>query len=494
MNLFYNRCVRKSCIHNLLLLAAALGILASEGAAAAVEPESAKRAPSQIKLIAEKAKTLSAYYSQATAAFDTARTVGEVLGLIEPDDADAKFNAIHDALKTVAAGVSWQATKNFIDEQRGPAIRAIRNLKRSDTMMPIIVKPEDDQDSGNAAEILRLGGGAFHRPSDERVTDGVWNIHIKYPKADLLPQDGDMVYDWRLGIPALLEVISYRLQFIAAMDPEFRNDNLYDGELEAYRTALKSHYDTMLAGIKCAYGQPGKTALPAYYAACADIRTGLQAIEWDNWDYRTNQPKSAPEAVSARLRSDVMRAMPLFEVRAMIDTLYLYQHPWRDLTEQYQQIRAYRAPALCLDLQRGNLAAETPVWLWECDGNYAQQWIYERTSGQISNPPSGKCLDVQWASAVTGTPVWLWDCNGGDAQRWTYDHQTHVLENALGTVLGIPPLKVKWDGGLFPDIQWRKPEELEAEVPVSTWPRNEGWTQQWQADQEPPRRAPVLVQ
>lgn len=468
-----DRSVRKRSIFSPLLLLAALCILGNEGAVAAVDPESAKQAPSQIKLIADKAKTLAGYYSTAKDVFDVANALGAALGLIEPHDADAKFNAIHDTLKTVAAGVSWQATKNFIDSQRGPATRAIRNLKRDGTAMR---DSNGDQDSGNAVETLVLGGGAFDRPYDEKVTDGVWKIHIKYIKADLLPQAGDLVYDWRLGIPALLEVISYRLQFIAAMDPEFRNDDLYDEDLQDYRTALKRHYDTMLAGIKCAYGQPGNTALPAYYAACADIRTGIQAIAWDNWDPRTGQPKSTPEAILASLRSDVMRAMPLFEVRAMIDTLYLYQHRWRDLTEQYQQIPVYRAPQLCLDVQWGNPAAGTPVWLWDCNGGDAQRWVYDRKSGTISNPAFGKCLDVQWASAVAGTPVWIWDCNGGDAQRWTYDHQTHVLENALGTVL---------------DIQWGN---LQASTPVWTWPRNEGWAQEWWADQEPLRRGPVIVQ
>ncbi|MGH8624969.1 MAG: RICIN domain-containing protein [Gammaproteobacteria bacterium] len=454
--------MRKSSIFNPLLLSAALGILGNEGAAAAVEPESAKQAPPQIKLIADKAKTLSGYYSTAKNVFDVANALGAALGLIETSDADAKFNAIHDQLITLATGISWQATKNFIDSQRGKATRAIRNLKRDGTAMR---DSNGDQDSGNAAETLVLGGAAFYRPYNEKV-DGQL-------EADLLPQPGNYIYDWRLGIPALLEVISYRLQFIAAMDPDFRNDNLYDEELENYRSSLKWHLDTMLKGIKCEKYQPGKTALPAYYAGCSDIRTGIRAV-----DPHTDQPKPTLEAILASLRSDVMRAMPLFEVRAMIDTLYLYQQPWRDLSDQYQQIPVYRAPQLCLDVQWGDLAAGTPVWLWNCDGGDAQRWVYDRKSGRISNPPSGKCLDVQWASAVAGTPVWIWDCNGGDAQRWTYDHQTHVLENALGTVL---------------DIYYRSNPQAGI-IPVWTWPRNESVAQEWLADQEPPRRAPVIVQ
>lgn len=49
MNGSNDRSLRKRSIFNPLLLSAALGILGSEGAAAAVEPESAKLVPSEIK-------------------------------------------------------------------------------------------------------------------------------------------------------------------------------------------------------------------------------------------------------------------------------------------------------------------------------------------------------------------------------------------------------------------------------------------------------------
>jgi hypothetical protein len=374
-----------------------------------------KRAPSNIKLISNKAKELSGYYSTAKTALEVAGALGEALGVIKPHDANAQFNALHDHLNTVATGINWQATKNFIDAQRGPAIWAITNLKRDKTAMR---GSNEDQDSGSAAETLSLGGGAFNRPYNKKDTDGWWRGSITYTKEELLPQPGDLVYDWRLGIPALLEVISYRLQFIAAIDPNFRNNDSYDEELERYRSTLERHLKNMLAGIKCARNYISGYPIPPLWQVCADIRTGIEAIEW--WP-RIGQPMPDPQAIHDKLRSEIMRAMPIFEVRAMIDTLYLYQYPWLDLTEKYQRIPVYRAPHLCLDVQGGSAS------LWDCDESDVQQWVYDRKSGTISNPPSGRCLDVQGGSAVSGTPVQLWLCNGGDGQKWTYDPQTHVL-------------------------------------------------------------------
>ena len=337
--------------------------------------------------------------------------------IIEPDNANAQFDALHDHLSTVATGINLGDTKNLIATHRGPAIGAIRELKRH----PETVRVEDDVRSSNAAETLRDGGGAFIRPYDEKVTDGdwgvVWKSSVKYTKDDLLLQTGDMIYDWRLGIPVLLEVISYRLQFIAAIDPNFRNndgDDSYDGELEDYRSNLIDHLDKMLKGIKYGVAQPKGTALPSHYAACADIRTGIAAIEWGP---RGGQPLPDPQAVLARLQGEVMRAMPLFEVRAMIDTLSLYIHGGPDLTEEASRIAVKAAPHLCLDVQWGNLAL--------------------------------------------GTPVQLWDCNGGDAQKWTYDPETGVLQSALGTALDIR-------GGV-----------MQAQTPVQTWSRHDGPAQQW---------------
>jgi hypothetical protein len=144
--------------------------------------------------------------------------------------------------------------------------------------------------------------------------------------------------------------------------------------------------------------------------------------------------------------------MPLFQMRSMIDLLYLLAGGGPDLTEQQPRISLSSAPGFCLDVQWGNPAPGTPVWLWPCDGGDAQHWEYDRIDKTVRNPIYDKCLDVQWGNAGPGTPVWTWDCTGNDnhAQRWTWDPERHVLQNALGTVLAFQGSGGTWGEFLGP--------------------------------------------
>jgi hypothetical protein len=235
----------------------------------------------------------------------------------------------------------------------------------------------------------------------------------------------------------------------------------------------------MIAGVRCnyrftkRYGLFG-SSLPfggSYIhtdaqVACADIYTGLAVTS----SFRFNERKVKRQAVVdttvnpliAGLYRDVLRMMPLFEMRSMIDMLFLYAHPGLpDLTEGTQHIAAAASPNLCLDVQWGSPEAGTPVWLWDCNGGAAQWWVYDRQSGTIHNPAYSRCLDVQWGNPAPGAPVWLWDCNGGDAQKWTYDPETGVLQSALGTAL---------------DLDWGV---LQAWAPAQMWSRHDGPSQRW---------------
>jgi hypothetical protein len=133
---------------------------------------------------------------------------------------------------------------------------------------------------------------------------------------------------------------------------------------------------------------------------------------------------------------------------------------------------------LCLDVQWGNPASGTPVWLWSCNGTGAQQWSYDRAAQTITNTAFGKCLQAdpnavmyapgtnlgfvlpgaaiaQIGDCVVPTPQW---------QKWTYDPELGVLHNGLGSVL---------------DIQWN---DQEPGATVWLWDENDGSAQQWYAD------------
>jgi Ricin-type beta-trefoil lectin domain len=184
------------------------------------------------------------------------------------------------------------------------------------------------------------------------------------------------------------------------------------------------------------------------------------------------------------LRRQVLLTMPLFQMRSMIDTLFLYAHGGDDLTEAAERIALAVKPNLCLDVQWGNPTSQTPVWLWNCYGGDAQRWTYYRQSGLIRNPVYGKCLEVQWGNPAPGTPVWTSDCTGNDAQRWTYDPEEGVLQNALGTVLQVKvPIREVCRahlGGLcIPRQDFSDYDAIKAGTSVWTGMRGKAQSQEW---------------
>jgi hypothetical protein len=69
----------------------------------------------------------------------------------------------------------------------------------------------------------------------------------------------------------------------------------------------------------------------------------------------------------------------------------------------------------CLDVKWGNSAAGTPVWMWPCWNNAAQQWRLTET-GEIRIPSLGdKCLT---ASPTPFNSAWIGNCTGYPNQKW----------------------------------------------------------------------------
>lgn len=53
------------------------------------------------------------------------------------------------------------------------------------------------------------------------------------------------MYDWRLGVPELMEIIAYRVAVLSSADPEWGTSNLrvqqFDSEMNGYRNELIQH-------------------------------------------------------------------------------------------------------------------------------------------------------------------------------------------------------------------------------------------------------------
>jgi hypothetical protein len=75
---------------------------------------------------------------------------------------------------------------------------------------------------------------------------------------------------------------------------------------------------------------------------------------------------------------------------------------------------------LCMDVQWGYRDPGTPLHVWGCDGNYAQQFKYVRATGEIKVMyDENLCLDA----ALPGNdldPIQIWPCHGGPNQKWTF--------------------------------------------------------------------------
>jgi len=384
-----------------------------------------------IKAASELASKLSGYYSYAKTAFDVATKLGEMMGILAAEDPDAKFKEILNAVQQAATTVDWKVTKTFIDTQLGQATWALGRLQLSGGQLP--EGGNEDQSSGSAVDALALtDSAAFYRPYNDAQAKLIENNIKERPEKT---QDGQ-VYDWRLGVPVLLQLISYRIQIIAAMDPNFRFNHRYDPELTHLRDAVQFHYDKMIDGIKCGGSFFVGTALDSTGYFCQDIYTGIEFNRNPEWE--VPQSHDGSDIVFPRLRSKVMRAMPLFQMRKTIDALNLYLNKGQDLTQANGDIRSLSDDSLCIDAQWGNPNPQTPVWSWGCNWDDAQWWVYDRQSGQIHNPAYDLCLDVAGADVLPGTAVQTWGCNGTDAQLWSWDPLTSRLQNALGTVLNLP--------------------------------------------------------
>jgi hypothetical protein len=279
---------------------------------------------------------------------------------------------------------------------------------------------------------------------------------------------GSFVYDWRLGIPALLRAVPMRQGIIAVAVPNYRTDHSYDFEIIPRRQRLFDQYTKMYTGVVCggsnyfagtiAGSRPLRLAFGCNIA-CADIYTGLSAVTklapplsngLPTADRSCSIAASTPDFryAMADLRTGVLRQMPFYELQSLIDNLYLSVHPAPDLAELNQRIPLESNQNLCIEIQNGSLADRVPAWLGACNGGTSQSFMYDRKLGVIKNLVLNKCLAVQTGDRQVSqmipvtTPLPMLDsykfavvstaCDGSQEQKWTYNFENRALQNGVG--------------------------------------------------------------
>jgi hypothetical protein len=114
----------------------------------------------------------------------------------------------------------------------------------------------------------------------------------------------------------------------------------------------------------------------------------------------------------------------------------------------------------CVDDNAGSSTNGTAIQLWDCNGDFNQDWTVE-SNGTLQ--VNGKCLDITGASTANGALIDLWACNGGANQQWEAENGTLVnptsgkcLDDPAGTTTEGTQLDL-WtcDGGT--NQQWELP-------------------------------------
>jgi hypothetical protein len=354
-----------------------------------------------------------------------------------PDEAGQRIDDLRDTIGMEISGLSWQISKESIDRDYALAIAATDNARTA-----------LQTGSSIAAD------GAIMSDSDTAVTDAEQDgpylrAYVPYKKnlQDAVGEPdhaNNVVYDWRIGVPALMQLISMRLVIYGAFDPTWVKDGLFQAELMRHHDVLVQHTNRMLAGLRCGYVPPkdcGASGCIDGYT-CMDVNTGVQD---DDTDQYVSQYIDINRAYDVALR-EMRYQMPLFEMQQTIDSLWMLAHP--DSFEITPGIDNQLYPGLttadnllCLGTASFGVDNGTPVVISDCvsdgsDGD-TQFWKFDRPSGNLVNVGSNKCLDVLNANRDSGARVQLWDCNGQDQQRWTWSSERMALQNALGTYLTV---------------------------------------------------------
>jgi len=74
---------------------------------------------------------------------------------------------------------------------------------------------------------------------------------------------------------------------------------------------------------------------------------------------------------------------------------------------------------LCLDVPGGNAFNGNPLWLWECNGQDSQIWVFDSNNQIRFGADETFCVDA--GDMSNGFQLMLWDCNYQDQQTWGYD-------------------------------------------------------------------------
>jgi len=454
---------------------------------------------SEVKTYVQGVEAAAAVVAGAYSGVTWVIAAAELLGMLDsaPDGTAAALAQIEHQLQQIqdlllTLGVI--DSQHWIDSYLGKVAAAVVlmrqqvfDLQRSGGSLPLpdFGTSSAYQDSLNGAMALAVGASYWQRPYDPRILDHEWARYV----APAPPDAAGRAYEWRLALPALMYAVSARISVAAAFHPDFIQTGILNGELEAYRIALESAFQTISSSVHCArndrydvYVYDDFTGTPGMSSDvyCVETNSGTYRHRWvSERDVFPVKPPSTyvPEVqdrvyqyfddTQQTLWSQVWEDTGLFELRRLIDTISTLQRRNADITQGgptagkpiFNDDRS-----MCVDIENGNPANLTPVWLYWCTGGAAQQWHYDRKSGKIRNTAYDKCLVPRSGGLTRGDPVVTFDCEYGsigEGQDWSYDPISKRFWHRFGRAF---------------DAQWGS---RAAYTPLWLWDANASSAQQW---------------
>jgi hypothetical protein len=183
------------------------------------------------------------------------------LGLIESAQQQIldQFNLLNQHLDADVSNLVWFTAdldrRNELALMTSAAIAAKHDLAGG---QPIAYHSHEGDQSRDSAVKAATNPDLYKRhivagSDGDLPTDGKWKsiIDTRPSSKNGLVDENSLVYDWRVGIPWLTNLISMRLAIIGAIDPNFALDRTFDDELEIYKSSFYGHYQTIMNSLVC---------------------------------------------------------------------------------------------------------------------------------------------------------------------------------------------------------------------------------------------------
>jgi hypothetical protein len=210
--------------------------------------------PKEIKTIAKYGKDITGIFSDVSGGITAVKDALKMIGILEEKEVnfEKEFNELHGHLDRLGVALDWKISELNRSDLRAKHYSSIITAKREVARDVLILDNSEAAKDSLDAVLEAADEVQFKRIIEERAIDGKsewkkiitdWEEHLN--------RNGDQVYDWRVGVPGLMRHVALRMQVIAAIDPNFKTNFLFQEELLQHRSALLRKYEKMIAGIHC---------------------------------------------------------------------------------------------------------------------------------------------------------------------------------------------------------------------------------------------------